>query len=426
MRAVFLFVTSFSRIGLFMIYLYCDEPSDKRVDDYSLFLEVAGWAISEKKIRAIRLFINEEFIGNAVYGLERPDVEKVYPNIVDSLLSGFWFEIDLRCYNSGTYVLKIEVSDTKEQKEIIKKVFIKKPHKPIAEPNQCYWCNSDNIAERFGWHKNKFQLFHCSKCSTGFIWPIPDKKELEQYYSNQYWGHAEEIIKENPIHYDTAYIYKIIKNFSPESKSVCEIGCGPGTLLNGLKKMGYEVYGQEYSKKVSELGRKHFNLNITTGPLSELRANKFDCVIIRHMIEHSPQPVQDFIHAAEQVKNDRGILILVTPNYHSLAAQLFKRFWEWFVPPAHLFYFSIDSFKHITKKISLSIAMVETRQGDAIQIMKAWSNYTKYNEFINDEWSREWMNNGEIFLNDIYKAYGNSVLNNLGLGEELVIIFKQN
>jgi GT2 family glycosyltransferase len=86
------------------------------------FIEIAGWALSHNSIGRIEVYIDDKFINNAAYGLIRPDVEKEYYFIKNSVNSGFHLYINLNSIYTGgsSHIVKIKGIDGKNKsKEII-------------------------------------------------------------------------------------------------------------------------------------------------------------------------------------------------------------------------------------------------------------------------------------------------------------------
>lgn len=72
------------------IYYHCDNPLRDGMDFYGDFI-VSGWAIAPKGISKIEIYCDNAFLGDAIYGLLRPDVRSLHPFIPDSEKSGFRF-----------------------------------------------------------------------------------------------------------------------------------------------------------------------------------------------------------------------------------------------------------------------------------------------------------------------------------------------
>ena len=67
---------------------------------------VQGWVIADRPVERIEIYIDNVFIGNAVYGVSRPDVEEAYPSVVNSYNSGFSFRQDLSDFDIKKRYLK--------------------------------------------------------------------------------------------------------------------------------------------------------------------------------------------------------------------------------------------------------------------------------------------------------------------------------
>ena len=52
------------------------------------------------------------------------------------------------------------------------------------------------------------------------------------------------------------YIHRMIKHFSPESKYLCDISCGTGSLALNLAYKGYHVSGLDYSESMIKIARE--------------------------------------------------------------------------------------------------------------------------------------------------------------------------
>jgi len=65
-----------------------------------------GWALDDGgPIDRVELYLDGEYIGNAVYGASRPDVANDYPGREDSPNFGYTFELDTTLYSNGSHTL---------------------------------------------------------------------------------------------------------------------------------------------------------------------------------------------------------------------------------------------------------------------------------------------------------------------------------
>jgi len=79
-----------------------------------------------------------------------------------------------------------------------------------------------------------------------FLAPFPNKKELSNYYKNNFNVLSKQQIRR--IKNRAKQIIKQILIINSKSKTILDIGCGEGHLLNEAKKKNFQVYGIEPSK----------------------------------------------------------------------------------------------------------------------------------------------------------------------------------
>lgn len=86
--------------------LCLDNPADgSRVDGN--VLTVRGWALADSGIQEVKVYVNNVLKGNAVYGSNRPDVNRVFPgyNVGDN--SGYNLTVNIGNLNSGIHKVKV-------------------------------------------------------------------------------------------------------------------------------------------------------------------------------------------------------------------------------------------------------------------------------------------------------------------------------
>lgn len=91
------------------------KPSKISVDSpihntkFNKELKIRGWALDDSGIKEVRTYINGKYIKNINTGINRPDVNNVYPEYAESLKSGFEGIINMEGYNNNSYILKVEI-----------------------------------------------------------------------------------------------------------------------------------------------------------------------------------------------------------------------------------------------------------------------------------------------------------------------------
>lgn len=129
--------------------------------------------------------------------------------------------------------------------------------------------------------------------------------------------------------------------------SMLDIGCGMGGYLLAAKRLGLKAVGVEPSAAHSKAAVDVFGLDVIEGFFkSDNFDQKFDVVILSHVIEHIYKPVE-FIQDVMKVIRADGRLIIITPNCDSISARLCMKFWSMYKPIDHVTLFSKKSLMHV-------------------------------------------------------------------------------
>ena len=238
--------------------------------------------------------------------------------------------------------------------------------------------------------KNKYGFYEVN--------PKPSQKELEDYYSLKYYQNPTvptyskkynneelrliEISSEVADWVATRYLRK-------NKKKLFDIGCGEGFFMNYLHKMGWTVFGTDYSKAGIKRMNPHLIDNVTFGnaikdiDLRIKNKNNYTLVNLGNILEHVIDPIE-FLRKVKKLISKDGILRIVVPNdtsqFQDLLKKLGKNNDEWFCPPDHLSYFNFDTLVNFVKKEGFDV--VETFGDFPIEIflLNDFSNYHKNKE----------------------------------------------
>ena len=70
-------------------------------------LTIEGWAIARSGIRAIEVFLDDRSLGQAYYGTARRDVGEAFPDVPNSLRSGYIFSCPPRGLENGSHIVRL-------------------------------------------------------------------------------------------------------------------------------------------------------------------------------------------------------------------------------------------------------------------------------------------------------------------------------
>lgn len=140
-----------------------------------------------------------------------------------------------------------------------------------------------------------------------------------------------------------------------EEKKILDIGCGTGDFLKVAQDDQWEIVGIEPNDQARAIankkcGKAAFDLS----HLSTLDSHSFDVITLWHVLEHLPN-LDKHIRIFESLLKSDGRLIIAVPNYKSLDANYYKKFWAAFDVPRHLWHFSQTSISRIVAKKNMEV-----------------------------------------------------------------------
>jgi 2-polyprenyl-3-methyl-5-hydroxy-6-metoxy-1,4-benzoquinol methylase len=152
---------------------------------------------------------------------------------------------------------------------------------------------------------------------------------------------------------------KLVEKYAPSRGKILDIGAAAGFFLKVAKDAGWEIYGVEPSKWMSDWGNKKFNVNIKNDILKDSKypPDFFHVVTMWDVLEHTPDPKSELVEVARILKKN-GILIINYPNIGSKIAKLAGRQW-WFILSVHLYYFNHQTIRSYLEKNGFEVLHIK-------------------------------------------------------------------
>jgi SAM-dependent methyltransferase len=407
-----------------MIEFSIDQPNPASASAVNGWIEVTGWAAGTEPIEAIHAGMSGLSPVRARYGGNRQDVAAARPNYPFALYSGFGCHVPVPARRTEDLVLEVEVlgrsggrSEARINLNVTSNTTMQVPENPA-----CPGCGFRGTACQSRFQHGPYNLHTCGHCGLGFVQPLPSQDFLKRYYDGVYWQSAVQRPHNDAEHYDSAFLADLLRSHDASTRRVLEIGCGPGTLLAGLRRRGFEVLGQDYSAEAAKIAKEVFGIDVRVAPLSDPPDWPCDAIVLRHVIEHSPGPCEDLARVAATLRPG-GLLVIITPNLDSLPAQLLGASWEWFVPPAHLFYFSPKSLSHFAARNGLGVRGLVTRRGDGMPYAPAIKAYFDYEKASLPGWQLARIQSTLELFGQTTDA--DRALASLGLGNEVIAVLSR-
>lgn len=191
----------------------------------------------------------------------------------------------------------------------------------------CPNCFSENSSIKYLTSVNKFSVYYCRKCETGFTHPIP--KNLSQYYHSHYWispgitGQIKDVLfkffQRRRIDWVSGYVKK---------GSVLDIGSGEGNFGKNAPASLEVLSVDSVTAQIKNPDVKKVDF------LKWKTDRKFDAVVFWESLEHTTNP-QAYLKKTSQVLKKRGVIFIEYPRFNSLEPQTFGRHWFHLDVPRH-------------------------------------------------------------------------------------------
>ncbi len=203
---------------------------------------------------------------------------------------------------------------------------------------------------------NKYQYYICANCKTLFLFPQPQKSELNRYYKKTFSfdnGLSDEI----NIRKRAKIIINKLRCLNPQGKTLLDIGSGYGFFLDEVQKTGIIATGLEPSEKLYNFSKKFdysnnrtFIMGQTFNQFYRQKSDlRFDFVTAIHVIEHLTNPKQ-FIKQTLSILKPNGVLYVETPNLNSHLFNFEKQNYTFLTPPDHLWIFSKKTIEYMLQE----------------------------------------------------------------------------
>ena len=403
-----------------MLEFHIEQPAGISVSLVEGWLELSGWAAGTEPIVGITFQLAGSAPVRARYGGNRPDVAAAHPDYLHGTCSAFACHVYAGNRSSDELVVDAEILGRSGERKTARMTFNVTSKIALESGEQfqaCPGCGNGPTGAQSQFVHGPYHMHACGSCGLAFVHPLPSKDFLKRYYDETYWHQAIQRPRVDSEHYDSGFIADLIRSHHAAASKVLEVGCGPGMLLSGLRRRGFEVLGQDYSSEAAKIAAEIFGIEVRVAPLSDLTKWPCDAIVLRHVIEHSPNACEDLSYAASMLKPG-GLMIVITPNLDSLAARLLASTWEWFIPPAHLFYFSPRSLSQLSNRLGLEVLQMTTRRGDGVSNCASIGAYLDYESLTLQHWQRESLQAALALLD--HHTNSDAIIASLGLGNEVI------
>lgn len=228
--------------------------------------------------------------------------------------------------------------------------------------NSCKVCSSNHY-KKIGEIKNIWReykdVYQCDECSLYFI-DSPTDEEINSLYKNEYHNNIKnklfEIAKSKMRYARSLSQFNFIKQtIDLKNKDICEIGAFDGLLLSLFKKNNNNVFGYELNDDARVYAKKEYDIDLKENFLES--KNKYDIIILSHVIEHFREPKEILIKIKSMLK-ENGFIYIEVPNSpmpNECSYNMLMRY----LNTEHIVNFNMDNLIKFAESVDLKIVRSE-------------------------------------------------------------------
>jgi len=195
----------------------------------------------------------------------------------------------------------------------------------------------------------------CKGCGLVMINPRMSEENYKKFYKEYYrphWTdkgyHTTEAYFKKQIREGKSFVHWLEDNgIKVRRKSVLDVGCGAGGIGWAFKAIRRcKVLGIDYGKEYIDFGKSK-GLNLKVGSYEQVK-EKYDIVILSHVLEHSLNPQRDLDYISKNCVKEDGVLLIQCPGILNLKFSAYDFNQDMELP--HVFNFSLTTLDNFLTK----------------------------------------------------------------------------
>jgi SAM-dependent methyltransferase len=186
------------------------------------------------------------------------------------------------------------------------------------------------------------EFWSCRRCGSGFVQNTIHESVAEGLYAH---GAGRERWAAEPVEKSKhREILDVLDSFFKKERTVLDIGCNTGELLDYAKERGCRTCGVEFclSSREKLAGKGHASF-----PALETVVDYYDIITAFDLVEHL-YDVPGFLGDCRRKLRKDGGIVLLTGNISSLGARLAGPRWWYLGYPEHIVFPSRRYFSHFS------------------------------------------------------------------------------
>jgi 2-polyprenyl-3-methyl-5-hydroxy-6-metoxy-1,4-benzoquinol methylase len=232
---------------------------------------------------------------------------------------------------------------------------------PGMERTECILCVEsrtvalyDDLSDVHYGGEGSFSVRRCVQCELTWLSPRPDSERMKDYYGVSYVPYEDRTNRARtalaPLRTLLSFPYQMRYGQLGQTSTpprpgarMLDVGCGPGQLLEAMRKIGWEVWGIEMDAAAASKAARRAgdDERVFVGPIGNAKypQGKFDLITASHVLEHLHDPLMTLKQMHRWLRPG-GYLQIWVPNIVSIESKVFGRHWSGLDTPRHLYHFS--------------------------------------------------------------------------------------
>lgn len=245
----------------------------------------------------------------------------------------------------------------------------------------CPICNDSNAhivieSQDFSLTQSSFSIAHCPKCNLRFTAPIPSQDEIGKYYKFlAYISHTDvkegwmnrmyHAVRTKTLTQKTNWVQSL---FTGHKGHLLDIGAGTGAFAHAMQQKAWTVTGLEPDAVTRAKAFENYKLQLqSTDSLFDLPENEYEVITMWHVLEHV-HALKPYLAQCFKSLKSNGRLIIAVPNYTSLDASYYKKYWAAYDLPRHLYHFSPLSMETLLNEMGFEIVTLKPMWYDSFYV----------------------------------------------------------